>query len=399
MKRTQLRSPARIIDPNSAEGSVIAGTTKPSIYGQRARPLISRYPKAYKVQSKHFEAFFKELVKDAKEPLDSKELRRLLAIAVTPKPMKIETETKYLGISDSTRFHVYLAGCLFLRSLYLQFADNKELAALFALNAIKTIESWEYWPFELDIKNELRVGWLQRSIPNSNEQEVRRMLEEFYFYPLRGDQKIESEVAINPNILEKFAKRFRTIMKYDPLWIIYPHTNFNIYGIFGESLENSDLSAYQPENKTFTKNHIAVLLQHPCEADQLEKAKVMLERGVQVENPLGRLFVDSLEFSLFGWVVGTRLDKIKDEKVWEAYGRFIRFAHNNGIAIDDAAGRNAIWNGTEIIGIDFEHTWISKEAKPLKWPDRRPAVQRIRSELSGDLFYLYNAFRRGYDKY
>ena len=62
------------------------------------------------------------------------------------------------------------------------------------------------------------------------------------------------------------------------------------------------------DNKT--SDHIAVLLQHPCEADQLEKAKVMLERGtVEVT---WKLFVNDQEFSLFRWVEGTRLDKINE---------------------------------------------------------------------------------------
>lgn len=136
----------------------------------------------------------------------------------------------------------------------------------------------------------------------------------------------------------------------------------------------------------------------------------MLERGVQVAKPLGRLFIDDMEFALFQWVVGKRLDSLyfnaakkeieitpEGKAVWEAYGRFVRFCHNNGIALDDAAGRNAIWNGISITGIDFEHTWISKDVTVLGWADRRTAVERIRRELGGALMPLYQAFRIGYN--
>ncbi|MEK6981568.1 MAG: hypothetical protein AABX38_01435 [Candidatus Micrarchaeota archaeon] len=402
MKRRQLHSPVLVIDPKSAEGRVIANaTTKPSIYGKRAKPLISKYPKAYRVESKYFETFFRGVVEEVKQPLDPKELRRLLAMATFSSPMEMKIESKDIFVTDLINgFHVYLAGCLFLRSLYIHFTDDKERGTEFALNAIKELEAWKYWPFYLDITENRRVMdtlyWLKRRIPNSSKEKIREMLDEFYFYSLKTQERIESDVEINHTILEEFAKHIRRIIRHKPLWAIFQNDYSNLLAIFGSTLQSSDIPMSRIDNKT--SDHIAVLLQHPCEADQLEKAKVMLERGVQVERPLGKLFVNDQEFSLFRWVEGTRLDKINEVTIWEAYGRFIRFAHKNGIAINDAAGRNAIWNGKEVIGIDFEHTWISKEAVPLEWADRRPAIQRIKNELSNET-HLYRAFRKGYDSY
>ncbi len=354
----------------------------------------------YSAQTTEFAEFFRELVKDAKQPLDPAELRRLMAIGLISKPpndIAIEAAGREIVIRG---LHKYLAGCIFLRSVYLHYNGDSEKANDFSLNAIGNIEKWKYWPFELDLTNMERsisaFHALAHFIPGSNPREIGGMLAAFY--AVEGQQtEIQSDVNINPAVLDALAIYIRQRKKDDLLWSIFPYAFDNSYAVLGNTLSDSHIGTCDIETK-FTSDHIAVLLQHPCEADHLEKAKLMLDRGVRVERPLGRLLIDEMQFSLFQWVPGQKLDHMYGAAdVWEAYGRFVRSCHNNGIALDDAAGRNAIWNGREITGIDFEHTWFSEEAKPLEWADRRKGIERIRTELGYDFKPVYAAFRKGYD--
>jgi len=190
---------------------------RPGIYERPQRPLIDRYSKAYRVQSKDFEEFFRELIKDAKQPLDRAELRRLLAIGVSNKPAHIHIDEHW---SVSGGLHIYLAGCLFLRSLYLHYTGDADKAIKFALNAIRFLDMWKYWPFELDLTNTGRLthmlNVLEGRIPESSSREIKEMLEAFY--NVSRDRKIQSEVEINPDVLEALAQRIRRRVVLDPLW-------------------------------------------------------------------------------------------------------------------------------------------------------------------------------------
>lgn len=78
-------------------------------------------------------------------------------------------------------------------------------------------------------------------------------------------------------------------------------------------------------------------------------------------------------------------------------GRALRRCHERGIVMLDAAGRNAIWNGREIILIDFEHTYLKKGAKPLADHERSCSYGLIMDELEGKRdFALIRAFEQGY---
>ncbi len=143
-----------------------------------------------------------------------------------------------------------------------------------------------------------------------------------------------------------------------------------------------------------TESNIALVAMYPWEADHLEKAKEMASRGVRVTAPLGRLIVDEKEFALFHWAIGKALVDSPDTLGWEAYGHFVKFCHENGIALEDVAGRNAMWDGNHITGIDFEHTWLTEEVRPLSDEERSPGLERIKRELEGN--ELLDIFMRAY---
>jgi tRNA A-37 threonylcarbamoyl transferase component Bud32 len=145
-----------------------------------------------------------------------------------------------------------------------------------------------------------------------------------------------------------------------------------------------------------TENHVAVIAMYPWEADHLLKAEEIARRGVQVAKPLGRLFTGELEFALFQWVNGSCISTAGSSAAWDAYGRVMRFCHEHGIAVDDAAGRNALWNGSEIMLIDFEHTWLREDGRALTERERKCSLARITNELR-EKTDLMRAFLRGYE--
>lgn len=185
------------------------------------------------------------------------------------------------------------------------------------------------------------------------------------------------------------------------------HFEPRLVGVLGDSTRNSYFfhgrrfinfengQDYGPSEVDLGSGHVAVIATYPWEADHLEKAREMAERGARVVEPVGRILLDESEFALFGWTNGKRLIYIDDPATWEAYGRYIRFCHEHGIAIEDAAGRNALLNGREITGLDFEHTWLREDGKPLTDDERRPTIEKIAVDLQGSA-HLYRAFCSGY---
>jgi hypothetical protein len=129
------------------------------------------------------------------------------------------------------------------------------------------------------------------------------------------------------------------------------------------------------------KGVFAAVAMYPWEADHLEKARIMAKRGISVARPLGRIFAGETELGIFEWVVGDRLDHLPDLKAWRAFGKVLKRCHERGIKSDDAAGRNAIWTGRSVKLLDFEHTTLKREAKPIQKHERECSLGRVREEL------------------
>jgi|GEM_PF-2991090 len=183
----------------------------------------------------------------------------------------------------------------------------------------------------------------------------------------------------------------------------YPMGAKRLQGIFGEEFVSKpwadDIGELGEQVQRGRKGFAAILM-FPWEADHITKAKEMLKRGLEVARPAAKVIKCGIEFGIFEWVRGNVLSHIEDAKVWEAYGKTLRAAHEVGIVLDDAAGRNAIWDGKKITLIDFEHTWFVRERGPVSDELRSPGLRRVLMELSSKKnVSLLSAFEQGYGKH
>ena len=133
----------------------------------------------------------------------------------------------------------------------------------------------------------------------------------------------------------------------------------------------------------FGEGHVSLIALYPWEADHIGKAAEIRKRGIETAEPLGKVFAGEREYALFRWVRGVTLDNIAEGGIWRKYGAVIRACHDRGIRLDDAAGRNAVWNGEKVVLIDFEHTSLSGIAEPLPIKEREDSLARIQLETLG----------------
>jgi len=142
----------------------------------------------------------------------------------------------------------------------------------------------------------------------------------------------------------------------------------------------------------------AAILMCPWEADHLEKAGEMLVRGLDVARPLAKIISSGIEFGIFEWVQGEPLNMVEETLAWMEYGKILRRAHELGIVLEDAAGRNAMWDGKKITLIDFEHTWFMSRGEEVGVSDQTNGLRRVLTELSRRDPKLLWAFESGYGK-
>jgi len=203
---------------------------------------------------------------------------------------------------------------------------------------------------------------------------------------------VETSFEIRQDLLDGLATLLHNKFEEYSGPFFYPHFSCRLAAVFADELYES---YYYHEDIEKADNPMSVIAMYPWEADILLKAQEMINRGIPVAKPLGRLFVGEIEFALFEWVKGRTLLGSEDESIWKAYGQVLRCCHERGVALDDAAGRNAIWTGKEIGLIDLEHTYLDVDAKPLGVKIRKNSILRIKEELRKSGGTL-DAFMRGY---
>ena len=142
--------------------------------------------------------------------------------------------------------------------------------------------------------------------------------------------------------------------------------------------------------------HYVLINMYPWEADHIEKAREIQRRGISVAEPIGKVFMGEYEFAVFQWVHGDVLSSNLDSDVWKKYGQVVRKCFENGINLEDAAGRNAVWTGEKITLIDFEHTRLNQENKPISQEERNYVLQKIEAELY-NYPEVFSAFMSGYE--
>jgi len=380
----------------------IARVLRPSIYGRPKKSLFSKYFVGHEGDYETFAKFFRKFVKKEKpgQRIGKSELCRLISS---------NGFTAFTTICG-THFHRILAGTLLVRDLYLEYENPDQTKATeFALNFSKV--NIEDCPFVRPQEIEEVSSNIGCHIGNGEKTPmIEHKLK--YFIPREEKREVESNFYVDCCILEKLADgledRFGKGRSSFEHPILVPKLvavlDNNLHSSFFVQLKEGDIrfTPFAHQEISYINgvdipggNKISVRMIYPWEADELEKAEVIAGRGVNISKPLGRLFINDIEFGLFEWIPGRTLDKLKDPAVWEAYGRVVRFCHEQGIALDDAAGRNAVWTGQEIRLIDLEHTWLAEEARKLPYRQRAPALQRIKNETQGHK-ELTDAFMRGY---
>jgi hypothetical protein len=200
--------------------------------------------------------------------------------------------------------------------------------------------------------------------------------------------------------LEKFHRFFnREYGGMKDAFFSYPIEGMRLFAILGGKMipypsPRGIMRAHKMANKG--RETFSAILMHPWEADHLEKAREMGGRGLSVARPSARVVVSGAEFGLFGWAGGRTLERVKDANAWVEFGKTVRAAHERGIALDDAAGRNALWDGEGITLIDFEHTWLNHSGEPLGRGDRMRGLLNVSLDKATTGKRL-EAFEHGYN--
>ncbi len=403
---------------------------RPSIYAPPSTSLLLRraLTKDPALQKDEFSKYFRDFVvlgKPDKE-LDLGELHRCISLACYG-----SQEVRfflYVNMVDDRHKNLFidlLANLLILRKLYLEFDQDEEQATNFALDQAPFLCYEKALPLIFTTRPDLfshsvhaishQLHRNQRLAPQEIlliQKSVVNTLVSYKNYTPAS--RVESEVELPFAVLEAFVSRVRA--KLNAGILVYPSFECrlvgilssdlsNSYGVFwpysyGTSAQPSFAGVYDPP--TPSKSAIAVIAMYPWEADHIEKACEMKKRGVPVAEPLGKLFVDEFEFGLFRWIEGKRLDGISNQKIWQDFGRTIRFCNSRGIITGDAAGRNAIYTPEVypfgITLLDFERTYFKEGVPPSRKECRGPFL-RVTSELNQEKRHKERrAFVRGYNQ-
>jgi len=346
--------------------------------------------------------------------MDPSELCRLLSHVIDLGTEGWDVEDKEVPIVSS------LAGLLLLRDIYLDIFKDGKKATNFALeyyNQCRSNIDMGMFPFFVIrgpdlikyIATQIRTVLMgfsgEKKAAQIKEEDMESIIRKLnYFYNPPHAEGIETTIYIDCCVLQFFAEKIRA---EEGNLIFHPIYMSNLRAVLGDNSHNSFFVKFDGEyhfvpfahpELSYTNgaelpgNLVSAIIMYPWEADHLLKAEEMTARGIPVAKPLGRLFVDEFEFGLFQWVRGQTLSSKREPPAWEAFGRLVRLCHERGVAIDDAAGRNAIWTDNGIKLIDFEHTWLKREPISLSEKERSVALERVEEEDKT----LFEAFMRGY---
>jgi hypothetical protein len=391
-------------------------TPRPSIYERPNTALVKHFKPV--LTADEFGRFFRdylELVKPHHNPngeLDICDLRDIYAVI----PARRALFSKVQGFRGQCLLHS-LPAMLVAREIIRIVVEDSDKATDLVVSMLPNLgESIVFWLFDPKRLQDvcMEMDNILRDIPKKETcggvkgiicEEVTRFQNN-----CRNDStEIDTDYFIDGRVLDSFA--ISVINSVSPLYPFeYPISMCDLRAVFGQGphdsyiveheLKNSYVPIAQPHityhvEPNLSANHTAVISMYPWEADRVEKAREMLSRGVPISKPLGNLRINSMDFGLFQWVPGTPLDMVQDPAVWESYGKVVRYCHEHGIALDDAAGRNAIWSGSNVVLIDFEHTWLKEKGSICK-KDRSTSISRLKQELKGKK-YLFSAFNNGYE--
>ncbi|VVC01142.1 Uncharacterised protein [uncultured archaeon] len=229
----------------------------------------------------------------------------------------------------------------------------------------------------------------------------------------RPAQGIESEgdTGISQSLIESIGQRLLNSYSFNQfdypffpvrLLAVLGHDETDSYWVFKSKYHNIIVAnpLAQPDGPGETMCNIradsssmVAIGAYPWDADHLQKAKELSARGILTAKPLGRLFAGEIELALFSWVPGIPVRDAGTD-AWIAYGEVMRKCHERGVFLNDAAGRNAMWDG-KITLIDYEHTYFSEEIRPLSEDERYHSLARIAIDVE-DFDNKRKAFEKGY---
>ncbi|MBD3210808.1 hypothetical protein GF318_05485 [Candidatus Micrarchaeota archaeon] len=324
-------------------------------------------------------------------------------------------ENEGIGMDGFT----YAQNVLILRDLFLCFEKDSGKATTLALDGMKELCSDRTFPTKVLMHQPHLSEILASSIlvtlykhgyamPDYPEviEKVFSSLKNYLPPASQLETGVSSDVPLNPDVARAFSRYVRA--NYSAGLFDYPYFHVRAEALLGDSLQNSfsiGLSDLVPFSEgcgirrvtevgdIVNGNSLVAVGTHPWEASPLDKAREIQRRGIAVCGPRGTLLVDEMEFSLFSWVSGKRLDTVGDKRIWELYGRTIRNCHERGIMLNDAAGRNAIWTGKEVVLIDFEHTVVTRKPRELTSQEREESLARVDAcTFNGE----WQAFLKGY---
>lgn len=399
----QILKPARLWDKSRE--------LRPSIFEKPKFVLPSRAKKL--IHMKTFSRFFDSHIAQgtlSSDPYSVADINLLLAKirrnSLEPKGPGVQTGDRVIDFEILT---IYLAIRIMvdpMNSLIRNSLHDPDFITINVLNSLKSSGN-------LPITGQQLVRFFDLiSFLDSNLQAV---LHSYLVEPVpRGI--VNSTLPISEDVLDEVSSFVRLTVARDVSFILsYPFfsgTRSRLVAILGQDVKSSfyvsqdalaQVSSFSGEKlghvtalgDQLNEEHIAMVLMYPWEACHIKKALEMQKRGIRVVDPLGTILVDELEFALFGWVKGTTLHKSEDQTLWHMYGKLIRTCHDRGIAVGDAAGRNVIWTGKDLVALDFEHTWFMPSVFSVPSKYRSNHLSRIEEELS-ETPRLYRSFIEGY---
>jgi len=409
-----------------------ARAERPKIYRRPRAPLFEKHLNASEVNVKQFNKFFEEFVRKTKIPKnpDTFDLHALVAKTMwgtkgSSLNISISREKEYWR--ETLAFPKLLALAIILRDYLQDDGINEKEATEIAMNVFEGVEQGAFTKMGRVFLYESLDGEVTGRTPDKIWEVVLELVmgvwREKEEYP--GPELME---GLHSRLVQQTLMDWRTCSDYrfemrdlgetselgDLLGFLdfvseqWGHKKFFTYpsggrlkAILGDEFVPAP-GEYEIEGIEKRVEHgakaFAAILMQPWEADHLAKAKEMIKRGIGVAKPIARLIHCGIEFGIFEWVKGEPLSGVEDTMAWEEYGKTLRRAHELGIVLDDAAGRNAIWDGEKITLIDFEHTWFMPRGRGVEIGDQTNGLLRVLTELSRKDGKLLLAFESGYGK-
>lgn len=400
---------------------------RPSIYTKPQLPLTEEVyrSKTDCISLEEFRMFYRKLVEVGKptDYVNIYEFFRLISLNQHSLiPLNLDKNSLS---SDTVTTHTQVLRCAFsFRNIFFKYEKREETIEAMVFDALERFKGYVkyFHKFFLDDDHPAFISKISELILKKYGREISISYDEIWLaaiiisynvsspppYIRLGtvitSSDIYSDILISKRKLKKLMDYYDSMDvsrgNYD--WFRYPVFESRFAGILHREhviIPEDCISIWlrKEGSKLYGKKSRVMIAMYPWEADHLDKAREMQRRGILVAPPLGHLFLGDIEFALFGFVPGIPLIRVSEPYPWYTYGKFVRDCYQRGIVLDDAAGRNAIWTGSKIVGIDFEHTWLTKEVKPVRGRDRRVGLERVKKELdSQKKLKLLDAFFKGY---